>query len=440
MATVKYRIRSTKSEQATIYVRVSVKRGLQLQTSTGLKIAPNEWKSSNKVMDGTPKNISTPHIKNLKTDLKKLEAHIASEINYANANGIIINSDWLTERINDCFGRVSETETNKPFISYWIQDFIDNAHTFDNPKGGIGLSNSRIDSYKTLKKQLIQFNKDLLVIDCNINMFDRIKKWFLDKKYSTTTINKKLSDVRTICKYAQSKGIEISNQLSVVKIKKGNPYDDDMDVIILTEPEIKKIESLKLTNASLINARKWLILACYTGQRGAALTNNIKLENFHTYKNNLIIRFKQAKGNKMVTIPVLPKVKEIYDNGLPHKISIQKLNSYFKKIGEKAELNEIVMGTVREKIELTKTKSIQRNVKKERPKWMYLSTHIGRRSFASNHYNKLPTPLIMKVTGHKKESTFLMYINQKETDHLDHFFDYYKNEEVKNATITTNNI
>ena len=33
-----------------------------------------------------------------------------------------------------------------------------------------------------------------------------------------------------------------------------------------------------------------------------------------------------------------------------------------------------------------------------------------RRSFASNYYGKIETPLLMNITGHSKESAFLTYI------------------------------
>ena len=40
-----------------------------------------------------------------------------------------------------------------------------------------------------------------------------------------------------------------------------------------------------------------------------------------------------------------------------------------------------------------------------------VSTHVARRSFATNAYKAgVPTIAIMKITGHKKESTFLKYI------------------------------
>jgi transposase-like protein len=40
----------------------------------------------------------------------------------------------------------------------------------------------------------------------------------------------------------------------------------------------------------------------------------------------------------------------------------------------------------------------------------FVTSHIMRRSFASNYYGKIETPLLMNITGHSKESTFLTYI------------------------------
>ena len=44
------------------------------------------------------------------------------------------------------------------------------------------------------------------------------------------------------------------------------------------------------------------------------------------------------------------------------------------------------------------------------PKYEFVTSHIMRRSFASNYYGKIETPLLMNITGHTKESTFLTYI------------------------------
>lgn len=41
---------------------------------------------------------------------------------------------------------------------------------------------------------------------------------------------------------------------------------------------------------------------------------------------------------------------------------------------------------------------------------------IGRRSFASNFYGKIPTPLLMEATGHSTEQMFQRYISSTNTE------------------------
>ena len=104
--------------------------------------------------------------------------------------------------------------------------------------------------------------------------------------------------------------IEISKDFNSIKFQKVETYDDDMDVITLTENEIERIHNLDLQKEALINARKWLILSIFTGQRGTTLVERINQKNFHPFGNEYKIELKQIKGNKKVYIPVLPPVKK----------------------------------------------------------------------------------------------------------------------------------
>ena len=62
-------------------------------------------------------------------------------------------------------------------------------------------------------------------------------------------------------------------------------------------------------------------------------------------------------------------------------------------------------------------------------KWATLSSHIGRRSFATNFYGKIPTPLLMEATGHTTENVFLKYINPVDENRvisLSNYFNRYR--------------
>ena len=62
------------------------------------------------------------------------------------------------------------------------------------------------------------------------------------------------------------------------------------------------------------------------------------------------------------------------------------------------------------------------------PKHELITTHSFRRSFATNYYKKMPTPILIAITGHSKESLFLEYINKSEDKdaNADLFIQYYE--------------
>lgn len=57
-----------------------------------------------------------------------------------------------------------------------------------------------------------------------------------------------------------------------------------------------------------------------------------------------------------------------------------------------------------------KKKKIHRKIFGKYPKHELVSSHICRRSFATNLYGKIDTLTIMKITGHQTEKQFLNYI------------------------------
>ena len=50
------------------------------------------------------------------------------------------------------------------------------------------------------------------------------------------------------------------------------------------------------------------------------------------------------------------------------------------------------------------------------PKYELITSHIGRRSFASNFYGKISTTHILNFIGHTTEKQLLTYIGKSETE------------------------
>jgi integrase len=419
MATIKYLLKG-KSDTTSIYLRLSLGRGNDYMKKTGFNIAKTQWSNSK----AQPKQ-TNPDNRNIATDLKALENFIYNKVNEANLSNEILNSSWLGFQIDLFFNRVHETKQSD-FVLDLIQNLIDNAHTINNSKGGIGLSKSRIQAYKRLKTLFSEFqkNKNIRLIQLNSMLLNEFRSWLLtDNNYSSVYSNKKIADLRVVCRNANSRGLPLPIDFYSFKLGEIKTYDDDEDVVYLNKNEIERIEEVDLKSEALINARKWLVIACYIGQRGQDLLKVSDSKVFQKKEDgNLVIDITQFKGNKKVSIPVHPKVEEIYRNGLPYKVSTQKLNKYFKKICELAEINDLTVG----KLYDSKTK---RKVKGTRPKFMYITTHTGRRSFATNYYQDAPTSLIMSVTGHTKESTFLKYINKSDESHITPMMNIFKKEQ-----------
>ena len=420
MATIKFRL-AGKNDTSNIYIRILNGRKLDIQAKTELFVNFKDWQVKNNL----PKQ-TTAENKKLSVKLQELKMDILIKFNDANSKGIEISKEWLKHNVEVFFDRISDNKIETDIL-YWINYIIDNSHKIKNAKGTKGLSYNRLKAYKGLKLSFTEYQKPrkLKIKNLTKKEFEKFYDWLIDEKeYADSTATKKATDLQAVVRYAESKDVKISEDFKSVKFDRVATYDDDMDVITLSLLDIEKIENLTLTNEALINARKWLILACFTGQRGTALTTRLVKENFENTKDGLKISIKQIKGNKKISIPVLPRTKAILESGLPYKISTQILNKHIKTICEDAEVDEMILGNKVDPI-------TKRNVKKLRPKYKYIGTHTGRRTFATLHYNKIPTPIIMKVTGHSKEVNLKMYINQNNDDHLDVFNDYYKFLEEK---------
>ncbi len=431
MATIKYLLRN-KKETSQIHLRLSLGRHKEFRQKIGVFINYKDWSTAT----GLPKQNSSVN-KNTTTKLQKLKTFIFERANKTDLQDI--TGEWLQFQIDLFFNRVKDHKQSE-YVTDNIQYIIDHAHIIENSKGGEGLSKSRVQQYNRLKVLFAEFEKTqkkrYKIKDLNRVTFDEFKKWLSDKKYSTNFYTKKASDLKTICNNANGRGIEVADDFYSIKTKQAKTYDDDENVITLTLSEIKKIEQLDIENEALNNARKWLIIGCFVGQRGGDLTQKINKSSFKPYNEGYVIELIQKKGNKPVTIPVSPEVKAIFDTGLPYSISSQKLNKLLKQVCRMANINTPTMGRIQEKG--TKITGENRRVKKIRPKWQYISTHTLRRTFATLHYGKIPTPYIMSVTGHKKESTFLQYINQSETKHVEVFNTYFKRDITPKLRVVKN--
>ncbi len=406
MATVNFRLRSKANKNVSIKVYLSLGRGNVIEMNTGFTINPKDWSNDT----DRPKQNNTEN-KLIFNNLKKLESFIFNNLNTDLGNSILIDSFWLDSKIIECFNRIEKIDTG--LIVNFLQEIIDNASTRKvKVKGGFkyGISKSRENSFESTKNIIKEYQnktkKAIHFIDINQALIDKFERWLLKTKlYAVNTTSKHIANIKTVCIEAENKGIQVNTYAKQITI--ASESDDDRFIQTLSFEELETIRTADITSEAYNNARKWILLGCEFGQRGQDLINITK-DNIRYKAGNLYLDLTQQKTKKAVTIPVIaPHVIDIIENDFPYKISTQKLNLYIKEVCKIAEIDVMTEG----KIYDSKTK---RKELKFYEKHKLMTSHSFRRSYCSNYYKKIPTPILMAISGHQKESVFLKYINKPE--------------------------
>jgi len=327
-------------------------------------------------------------------------------------------------------GKKKKTDLDR--LTNYFDYYINNLPNKVKPNGKKGVSNRTIQKYNTLKLKIEAFEK---YTKKKYYIKDVGKKFSLDfidylrnkEQLSDNYTGRLITFLKTVCRDAKVNGIETHFQLDLIK-----GYSVEAEKIFLNFDELKQIENTVYKREALENARDWLILGCYIGQRVSDFL--ILSKNNISIKNGVeMIELTQQKTGKRIAIPLHPKVKDILNkrNGeFPRKISKAKFNEHIKDVAKLAGLTEQTKGA------LTTIKEIngKRTQRKEHgvyPKWQLVTSHICRRSFATNFYGDIPTALLISITGHSTEKQFLEYIGKTETDQAQQLAEYWTKEIMK---------
>lgn len=390
MATIKFYIQS-KNNPAGIYVRLREGVYIDAKAKTKFAINPIDWSASK----GQPKNLKEEGFKKLHKDLTDLSTDLLSH--YNNSVGKqTINSQWLKEFI-------SPPQQTKEISNKLVQYFDYYAL---HKKNEISLA-----TYKKLhviKHQIERFQKETqveyLIKDIDANFKLRFETYCLKENYAPNTIARTVNFIKTICYHARNNNIETNFQLDSITTKYLK-----VEKLYLAPDELEKIEKKKLDNDNLLHARDWLLISCETGQRVSDFLRFTK-EHIRHHDNKPLIEFTQVKTGKIMTVPLSKKVMEILKKRkgeFPKQMSDQKYNKYIKEVCQLAGLTQKIKGS-------RKNPETERKETGVFEKWQLVTSHIGRRSFATNNYGHIPTSLLIGATGHSTEKMFLEYIGKSD--------------------------
>lgn len=409
MASVKFYIRGTQIPTS-IYVRVRSGRKIDVRCKTNFVIVPKKWS----IAKGAVKNLNDDALKELNEKLGDLNRDIIKRYN-ATDDKNDITSNWLVELINPP-NIVEEKSIPNGLIEYF--EFYKKHKENELTKSSI----LKLNVNKRLLERLqLKRKKKIIIKDVNGSFKLEFEKYCRENKYSQNTIARAIRFIKTICYHARSNGIETSFQLDGIYIK-----NEKIEKIYLTFEELEMIEKAELENDYQKNARDWLMISCETGQRVSDFMRfNKEMIRYQKTADGIkqiaLIEFTQQKTQKIMSIPLSKKVLNILqqNNGnFPRAISSVNYNLYIKEICKKADISTMIKGG---KIDENTGKKISGIF----PKYELVTSHIGRRTFATNNYGKIPTPLLMSATGHTTEKMFLEYIGKTESDRAMQLAEYF---------------
>lgn len=398
MATIKFFIQS-KNKPAGIYVRLREGVYTDAKAKTKFAINPGDWSAAK----GTPINLKTEGFKKLNNELVKFKSDLLTH--YNNSVGkTTINSQWLKDYI---------TPPPTTGISNKLLEYFDYYALHKK----VEVSNRK--KLNVIKHLLDRFQKEIrvqyLIKDVDANFKVKFEEYCLKENYAPNTIARAINFIKTICYHARANGIETSFQLDNITTKYMK-----VEKIYLTVDELKKIEKVSLDSDNLLNARDWLMISCETGQRVSDFLRFTK-EMIRYENKKPLIEFTQVKTGKPLPVPLSKKVMKILrqrKGEFPKRMSDQKYNEFIKKVCSLAGITQKVKGS-------RKNPETKRKETGTFEKWELVSSHIGRRSFATNNYGRIPTSLLIGATGHSTEKMFLEYIGKTDTQKAMQLAEYF---------------
>lgn len=418
MATINYRIKKD-NEWNSIFIRFREGYSFDYEISTKLKTPKDRWSQTKQCVLTTEK---IDHIL-INTKLKELQVYIHKEFESSKLDNSIISNNWFKEKINVFFNRkTGNKEADKLlFFTDYIKSFIELSHK-KKSRNNTPIKKRTIQHYNTTLKKILAFenftNKRLLIDQISLefhgNFIDFLES---EQKLNPNTIGGYIDDIKLFCSNADKKKLNVLSDYKLTEFY--TPSNKTKDVY-LKEEEINLIYNKVFKQDHLDNARDWFVIGLWTGLRVSDLLN-LSTKNI----NGDFIYQENFKTGCQVIIPIHEQIKAILNkrNGeFPRKLSGQKFNAYIKIVSEKAGITEVVKGAKMDEMVIEKDgkiKTIYRKKTGEFPKYELVSSHICRRSFASNLYGKLPSSVIMNLTGHKTENQFNKYIKITSNEHAE---------------------
>jgi len=373
---------------------------LDCTATTNVMLMDAEWnQESQSVINNAELNIS----------LQELKLSVLKAYNRDFCKGIIINKIWLQKVIKASFMRpVLETGLKNPDYSIYVSDFA--TYWIENHSSDWKVSAKKFmeepakNQYKKFIETLVEYET---VIGEKLQLRTTTKKdiegfidWLETENYQTSTIERNIGRLRFFFNRATELNMEVTQAF------KERIYfePDDIESVYLNNEEIQSIIDKDFSYDYELNvAKQNFLLGLHTGLR---ISDFLKLDTTNISDGNFTIKTKKTKAK--VVIPIHPVVEEIMKDNfgcLPQKISSSDFNKHIKTICQVCDIDNLVYGKVFDK-------DLKRKKVGYYQKYLLISSHVCRRSFATN-FSGVEKDVLNSVLGWSKTSKMSSHYNKK---------------------------
>lgn len=432
MATINYRIVGTKNPSE-IRLRLLNGRATDIDAGIQIFIDPEYWDKKNQRIRNV---IAVPQRDAINTKLAELKLHVFNSLNFDFTNGEILNRIWLEKSIAKFYNRPSKSLKNTidlhkvyftDFATWWLKEkapkfkVAADKYMDETTQRHYTILNNLVKKFEG--KDKIRFS------NVNTDLIDSFSEFLTSENYAEKTARRMIGRFKFFCLRAESENIVIDqsykNRVFVAK------QEEEYKEPYLNEVEISKVYNHDFSdNETLDHVRDNWIIGLRTGLRVSDFLKRLIISDFEGDYIEIVPQ-KTSNYKTRVTIPIHWMVRDILEKRggkMPNKISDQKFNAHIKTIAKTIGFDTKMLGGV---VKVDPKTKVKRKVVALYPKHELVTSHICRRSFATNVYGKISNKALMDICGWSSEEQMLDYIKNTNKESAEALKEYWDNEEQK---------
>lgn len=289
-----------------------------------------------------------------------------------------------------------------------IRAFVESMEERRTRNGLVKIAESTKRGHLVAMKRLLEFVRLNGMDDAELRVFDeKFYKGYVaylqGRGYCANTVSQYVGSVVAMVHWLDR---EVSGMCDITRWGRGKC---EVDAIYLTEEVLERLAECRFEEAKMEETRDWFVAQAYMGCRFSDLWRLREVGASELRRGRLCYR--QRKTLRKVVVPLHPMVLRVMERRgwrMPSLPSLATYNRRLKRMARLAGLDAPVHLTV---VAGGRARDVVRH------EWELVTSHTARRSFASNMYKRgVPSRVIMAVTGHRTEASFMRYIRLTEEE------------------------